>query len=366
MDEPNISYQFYNRTEAAWDAMYEAILAAKKSIYWEVYIFVDDVIGLKFIEALAEKARAGVEVKLILDAYGSSKLSDATEVYCRKVGIDVQKYNRMYPEIRLGRWLNRVLHRNHRKLLIIDEEIVFLGGVNVKAEFRSWHDMYIKLNGPVSRQLLRGFAKSYISSGGKKKNVRHLIKTNQIIPLWREKIKYILHSPTAARIPRSQRFYLKALAMAKESINLLTPYYVPDRHFIQALALARKRGVKVNIFLPLRPDHQFMELLAKTYYELTLKTGANIYLLPTMNHGKALSIDNRLGVVGSINITPRSFHSQEESAVSFTDEQMVTDLNILFNDLKLNVEPLKLESLLRKNWFAKFKEWVIKQFENFV
>ena len=362
------NYQFYKTTSEAWDAMYQAIVVAKKSIFWEIYIFVDDTIGKKFIDALVAKAKAGVEVKLIIDAMGSSEFSASAEKICAEAGIELLKFSPTSPSFRLSNWVGRLMRRNHRKVLIVDEEVVFLGGVNVKAEFMAWDDLYVKLTGKLARPLLRGFAKSYISSGGKRRNVRRLLhpKLEELIPLWREKLHFIVHSPTGAVTPSSKRFFLKALAMAKETVNLLTPYYVPDRKFLKALELAKKRGVKVNIFLPLRPDVRLMELISRTYFELTTRAGADIYLLQNMHHGKALMVDKKLGMVGSINLTPRSFTHQEESDVSFTDGRMVDELNVLFNDLRSKAELLNIEKFRQRNWLHRLREWIAKKLEYFV
>jgi cardiolipin synthase len=369
MEPSKFSYQFYQTTATAWDAMYEAIRVAEKSIYWEVYIFVDDFVGNKFLQLLSEKARAGVEVKIIIDAYGSSKFSEAAEKYFKEAGVDFKKYNRLvYPQFKFNSWLTRILHRNHRKVLIVDERVAFLGGVNIADRFNKWDDIFIKISGPITWPLLRGFAKSYVSAGGERKAVRHLLHPMIVttLPTWRDKFKFILHSPTRYQIPKTKRLYLQALQMAKESVNLLTPYFVPDKQFLKAVAIARRRGVKVNIFLPLRPDHKLMELIARAYYSLTANLGANLYFLPEMHHGKAMTVDNTLGMVGSINITPRSFTKQEESAVSFSDTAMVEDLNLLFNNLKIKAEPFDAKRWQRRSWWSRFREWVAKHFADFV
>ncbi|MEK7625548.1 MAG: phosphatidylserine/phosphatidylglycerophosphate/cardiolipin synthase family protein [Patescibacteria group bacterium] len=362
------TYQFYKTTSEAWDAMYQAIESAQKSIFWEVYIFVDDSIGNKFIDALARKARAGLEVKLIIDAMGSSEFSASAEGTCREAGVELLKFNPTSPLFGLRNWIGRLIRRNHRKVLIIDEEVVFLGGVNIKAAFKTWDDLYVKLTGNLARPLLRGFAKSYISSGGKRRNVRRFLypRLENLIPLWREKLNFIVHSPNRVSIPRRRMVFLKALDMAKETFNLLTPYYVPDRKFLRAVELAKKRGVKVNIFLPRRTDVRLAELIARTYYDLTMKAGANIYFLPNMHHGKAMSVDNNLGMIGSINMTPRSFTNREESAVSFTDVRMVDELNALFNDLQSKSVPLDMARFHQRNWFDRAKEWLAKKLEYFV
>lgn len=366
--EPSFTYKFYKTTVEAWDAMSEAMLSAKKSIYWEIYIFVDDSIGNRFVNLLADKARSGVEVKIIIDAFGSAEFSKESEKILQDSGAEIHKFNRIQPVWKFEKWFNSLMYRNHRKVLIIDEEKVFLGGVNVQAKFQTWDDLYLMITGKAARPLLRAFAKSYISAGGKRVKVKHLLRPRMgfFFPEFVQKIRFIAHSPTDAKMPKMKSMYLAALKTAKESVNLVTPYYVPDRHFLRAIALAKKRGVKVNIFMPQRPDILIMELIGRTYFELSTRLGANIYLLPNMNHAKAMTIDDKMGVVGSVNITPRSFTHNEESVVTFTDEQMVNELNSMFNDLRTKAELFDVEKWKKRGWRDKLSEWLAKKIEYFV
>lgn len=368
MDQREFTYQFYKTTSEAWDAMYQALLAAEKSIYWEIFIFVDDIVGTRFVDILCGKAKSGLDVKIIIDAYGSFSFSGSAERRLKEAGVEVLRYNRLHPELRLARWFARLWFRNHRKVLIIDERVVFLGGVNIHAAYRRWDDIYLKLAGPIARPLLRGFGKSYISAGGEKDKVRRLFgrpKLSEELKQWKEKLKFIVHSPRFQRFSKARRMLLQALAAARESVNFLTPYFVPDKQFLQAVALARRRGVKVNIFMPLRTDSKLMELLALAYYGHTLKAGASIFFLPHMNHGKAVSVDDTFGHVGSINITPRSFNFNEESGVSFRDGDMVGELNRLFNEWKKEARPFDEEHWRKRGWWAKTKEWWIRRVAGF-
>ena len=368
MNESNFVYKIYKNTASSWEAMYESLLNAKKSIFWEIYIFIDDEEGKKFVEVLAQKAREGLEIKLILDALGSSGFSESSENYLIKSGVKILRFNRLHPRLNIWNWYYRLLHRNHRKVLIIDEEVVFLGGVNIRADFKNWNDVYIKISGRISQPLLRGFARSYISCGGKKSEVKKLLKRKIDISLTEltSRVNFIVHSPSKAKLPKTKLFYIKAFAAAKERVNILTPYYVPDNFILQAIKLATRRGVKVNIFLPLRSDLLLMELLSKTYFESTLKAGASIYLLREMNHGKALSVDSNIGLVGSINLMKRSFSHQEESAVAFNDSFAVADLNAMFEELKAGAEQLTIENWLKRPLLQRFREWLAKRIEYFI
>lgn len=361
------SYQFYATTKEAWAAMLEAITRAKKSIFWEIFIFVDDEIGKKFIDILEKKAREGVEIKMVIDGIGSYSFSKDAEKKLRESGIEVLIYNPVYPELSVRSWLRRIFNRNHRKVLIVDSETVFLGGVNVRDRFNTWDDLYLKIVGPVARPLLRGFAKSYLSAGGDKYRVRHLLHPKlRGLQEWKQKLRFLVHSPPYIRSTRIQRLYIRGLSMASETVNLITPYYVPSKEFLRSIALARKRGVKVNIFLPLRPDNKIAELLARTYYELTAKAGANLYFLPNMNHAKAMSVDQKMGSVGSMNITRRASHFDQEAGVVFTDTNMVQDLNKLFNMWKEGAQSFAGTSWAKRGLLERAQAWLVKKLEDFV
>jgi len=367
MEKKPYSYQFYHTTSSAWDAMYQALCAAQKSIYWEVYIFVDDEVGKRFIDILSQKAKAGVEVKLIIDAMGSFMLSRQAERELMEAGVEVLKFNRLYPEWKLAKWLSRLMFRNHRKVLIIDEKNVFLGGVNIEAVSKTWDDVYVKIVGQTPWPLLRGFAKSYISAGGDRASVRHFLHPKlKLIEDWRNRLKFIVHSPRYATMKPVWKLYIRALATAQETVNLITPYYVPDKDFLKAVAKARKRGVKINLFLPLRTDHKYTELIARAYYGLTTDAGADIYFLPNMNHGKAVTADDKMGVVGSLNISRRGTVFNDESAVHFTDEDMVRDLNAMFATLKEGAQPFNQAEWKKRGWLDRLQEWIARKIEHLV
>jgi len=345
----DFSYQFFSHSQTALDAMLAAILAAKTSIYWELYIFLDDAEGQKFVAALAEKARSGVEVKLILDAFGS--LGFQSEDKLRQAGVQIIWYNRLVSPWHKWKLVHKIINRNHRKMLIVDNEIGFLGGVNVSTVYRAWDDLHLMLTGKPVRQLQYGFARNWIKAGGPRKAVRHILRPKLIggLEKWRERLTFIIHSPSY----RSERFlwrtFRKAVAVAKESVTFITPYYIPDKKFLRLVARAARRGVKIDIILPARPDVGLMQYMAQKYFLLTQKAGARILLLDKMNHGKAVTVDNTFGMVSSINLTPRSFNGNEESGVSFTDESMVKELNSILDNWKKEAQVVPDQSI-QKRW----------------
>ncbi len=340
--------------------MYQAILAAEKSIYFEVYIFIDDTAGERFVRALCDKAAAGVEVKLIFDSVGSFSLSRAALQRLNRAGVKVVWYNRVRPGWHVPRWFFRVWYRNHRKFLIVDEEIVFLGGVNIYQEAALWNDVHLRLEGMPMRILLGIFGRSYIKAGGDKKDVAHLLALPAFkidLAEWRKKIDFIFHSPLdhGGRKKFMRQIYVDALRSSKHSFTMLSPYYIPDKRFIEAIKGAVARGVKVEILLPQKTDYRIMQVTAKSFFNLTCRAGAVLYLLKTMNHGKAFCVDGASGFVGSANLTPRSFRFNEESNVYFNDVAMVKDLQAIFEGLKK--EAVMVCEYQETSWFLRTVAW---------
>lgn len=362
------SHAFYATSLQAWDAMFQEILLATQSIYWEVYSFVDDAVGLRFVELLAEKARAGVEVKLIVDAIGSSQLSRQASSRLKNAGVELMRYHRLYPGVAIGHWWRRVWHRNHRKLLIIDRKIVFIGGVNVAEAARGWDDIFVRLTGVAMAPLLRGFAASFLQAGGSKRDALHLFYPKMLNePESRnEKVRFIFRSPYQRRFSNIKRMFHQSVHTAREHMNLLTPYFVPSQAFLKRLHAAHRRGVEVNIFLPLKSDVRLLHWISRAYHGILHELGARVYLLPTMNHGKAFSVDNQYGFVGSSNFTPRSFYFNEEAGVYFSDQNMVADLNNLFARWKTSALPFDKALWHSRGWWKRFTEWWAQRIERIV
>jgi cardiolipin synthase len=362
--EQQLQYQFYGTTQAAWQAMLESIRGAKKSIFWELYSLNDDAAGEEFISALCAKAQEGVEVRMVVDAIGSFELSRKAVERLRAAGVSFVWFNPLSFTLNIFKFFWRFMSRNHRKVLLVDEETGFLGGVNVSNIYREWPDLYVRLKGPALRPLLRAFAKSYVFSGGRRSDIARLLHPKLAsLDDYRNRLKFLLHSSRFERASPAEQWYVQALAAAQETVHLISPYFVPSKKFLRALEKARARGVKVNLYLPERPDHKFMEVLARMYYRLAESAGADIFLLDHMHHGKAFTVDNKLGMVGSANLTPRSFWLNSEAGVLFSDEKMVASLNQIFNNLHERATPWREANIEEHSFFERIELWLLKKLE---
>lgn len=360
----NFSFKFYRNTTTALDAMREAILGAQKSIYWELYTLIDDKVGTEFIDILAQKASVGMEVKLILDGIGSFEMSRSGFDRLHSAGVDVIVYNPLFRGWSLRGWIRSLWYRNHRKLLVVDEEIVFIGGVNVALMYANWDDLHVRLTGRVVSPLLRSFAQSYIRGGGDKNKVAHLLR----LPFKKEwenfkaRYSFILHSPLGSKKSNTHKIFFKSLARAKSRFSLLTPYFVPDKSFFKLVKEAKARGVTVELFLPQRPDKKYLEWVLGLYSRLAHKNGMDVYLSEKMHHGKAMVADDVVGFIGSTNFTYRSFFINDEAGIVFYEESMIRELNNIFEDLRKTSMKLTEKNYLHYGWKGKVKDWLGKKF----
>jgi len=317
----NKQYQIFGNTKDAMAAMYEAILSAQKSIYWEVYTFVDDEAGRPFFSALVDRVMAGVDVRIIVDSLGSSDLSDEQVKTLRNAGAEIWFFQERTKKIR--GWWKRIWTRTHRKILIIDEKIGFIGGVNIRADMRDWLDIHVRLEGKVVHSLLRAFAKTYVICGGDKKKVRHLLKYN--FRLLHDRAEFVFDEPSERRSTARQN-YSEALLKARERVILFSPYYFPDKKFLHALWQARRRGIKVDLLLPFRSDIRIMNWVTYAWFTLMNKLGVDIHLTKEMMHGKGVIMDDEWAMVGSSNLEQTGFYDNYEANIRLKDKGVVKSL----------------------------------------
>jgi cardiolipin synthase len=304
-------YAFYTTSEKAWDAMLDTIRGAEKSVYMEMYIFVDNTETHHFFDILKEKARRGVKVKLILDSLGSNELHEGDIVGLRAAGVELLFFSY---------WLRHT----HKKILIVDEATAFLGGVNISKLFRKWNDLQVKLSGPIVKNVLRSFAKSYRACGGKDVALRAIGNHKFRFPEGAQ-ILFWGREQLTRRNPLA-KLYRDKLKNARESIVIVTPYFAPRRWLIGILHQAVLRGVRVEILVPRETDHHIFSRINYLYLMKLAPLGIKFYLHPEMNHAKAFLIDGREGMVGSANIDLLSFDYLLEAGAVFNDAEMVAEL----------------------------------------
>ncbi len=352
----NSEYSIYHTTREAWEAMLLSIAEAKHSVYWEMYILVDDDAGNRFFDVLVKKAKEGVRIKIIIDYWGSFWLSNKKIQELRAVGIDIRMFHPgKNPLFGFKDWLMR---RTHRKILIIDEKIGFVGGVNVHKSFEQWDDLVVKLQGKPVRSLLRSFAKFYIRCGGNKDEVRHMFKFRYRVR--RDTFDFVYDDIDRTK-SKIKRRYLDAIYKARERVILFSPYYFPDRHFLAALWAARNRNVRVDLLIPFRTDVRLATYAAYAWFSLMTKRGVKVHLTKKMMHGKGVVVDDDLAFVGTSNLEHSSFDYNQEVNISMTDKKAVAEVKGVVEKWIEDADELDREVWGKRGKWARFKEKVAQK-----
>jgi cardiolipin synthase len=329
-----MKYKFYVTSKKAWDAMLKAISSAQKSIYLEMYIFIDNTKRYNFFEIIKQKARAGVRVKIIIDSLGSFELKPQAIEEIKASGIELMFFSY---------WLQRT----HKKILVVDEKIAFLGGVNIHKIFRKWNDLQMRFEGPIVRSIIRSFARTYQRCGGKDPDI--LGHINQKGFLKKTKLWILEHWQLKSKRFIKQ-YYRESIKNAKKHIVITTPYFAPAKWLIGELHHAVLRGVAVEVILPKHIDSWIMNRVNYFYISRLHHLGIKFYLEKKMNHAKAMLIDDTEGAVGSQNIDPISFEYNVEAGVVFREKDMVKSLKRIMDNWKRASDVF--ESPMKKpSWF---------------
>jgi cardiolipin synthase len=342
-------FAFYTQSDSAWDAMYAALAKALHSIYIEFYIFSDDTTAThNFIELLIDRAHHGVQVIMVLDAFGSAPLSRAAISKLEVAGIEIKFFRH---------WT----HRLHRKLVIVDGKTAFLGGVNIMQRAALWQDLHIQVAGRIVKQLVKSFARTYYLAGGTTHIPARVKRTSarQLVKLW-----LLEHTP-AAGSKRLERYYQKKLSTAKHSITLVTPYFVPRQWLLKAIGNAVRRGVTVSIIVPQSVDRWYMNPVNQYFGMRAAQLGAVVYIAPKMNHAKAAVIDNTEGLVGSGNLDSLSFERNSELGIFFTEQKLVRQLAKIVEQWRS--EAMRYEpGTVTIPWYFWPVIWTGKLFQSFI
>jgi len=295
--------------------MISSILRAKKYVYIEMYILDNKVQEYNFLDILVGKVKEGLEVILVLDAFGSSKFKSSDIKFLRDGGVEVLFFSK---------WLRRT----HRKILIIDDRIAFLGGVNFHGESMDWIDLQVKVSNKILiKNILRSFAYTYKMSGGKKESILSKRKNSVLKTL---KAQFLEHLPSS-NVYALEAYYQDKIISAKESITIVTPYFVPPRWLIAMLDNATIRGVKVDIILPMKTDKELLDRINYAYIYRMKDLNINFYAQDRMNHAKILLIDKKEVLIGSQNMDIMSFRLNVESGVFINDEKLIKELSGLIS-----------------------------------
>lgn len=331
---PGNSVRVFRDGDETFPAMLQAIQSAEKYICLETYILRDDRTGWEFGAALADKARHGVEVSLLFDGFGSFSLGADYREHLIGNGVRLAEYHPIMPW-RKGFELNR---RDHRKQLIVDGKIGYLGGINIADEYRTqgsepaWRDTHVEVRGPAVRRMLRLFLITWLRHGGAVfdwPRYRHRTPECGTTPV------RVLGNRRHRDRGAIKRAYLGAFAAARQKILITNSYFVPEREIRNALRAAARRGVRVSLLLAGKSDVKLMQAASRHYYKQLLDDGLELYEWNKSTlHAKTAVVDDDWSTVGSYNLNWRSMFHNLECNLIIEDEKTASDLEEMFwNDV---------------------------------
>jgi len=296
--------------------MFRAIEGARQSVYLEMYIFSDKIDSFDFLSLLEKKAKSGVRVRIVLDSLGSVEFGPAADSL-RESGAEVL-------------FFNNLLHRMHMKILIVDEAVAFLGGVNFHNESRRWNDLSVEMRGGLVRSVMRTFAKAYALSGGTDPAI---LAKNKTVFIDKTRTGLIEHFPIENN-HAMKRVYRKFIGKAEKNIILVTPYFMPKRWFIRLLRGAVERGVRVEVLVPGTTEHFFVDRVGYFFMYKISSFGVKVYTQSRMNHAKLMIIDSKDAIVGSNNLDFLSFELNSEVGIFFKEPDSVRKIMDIVNNWK--------------------------------
>ncbi|MFT4416130.1 cardiolipin synthase [Fredinandcohnia humi] len=356
----NNKVDLFTDGEEKFARLFMDIENARESIHLQYYIIKNDSLGKKLMEALTKKVREGVKVRVLYDELGSRKLTKRFFKEFREAGGQVEVFfpsNLRFINLRLN-------FRNHRKLVIIDGEIGYVGGFNVGDEylglntkFGYWRDTHLRITGSAVNAMQARFILDW-NQASRFYDITYSpgLFVEDMSTQGDVGIQIVTSGPDS-EFEQIKNGYIKMIFAAKKSIYIQTPYFIPDKSLLDALRIACLSGIEVNIMIPDKPDHPFVYWATLSHIGELLHIGANVYIYSNgFIHSKTIVVDEEISSVGTANIDVRSFRLNFEVNAFLYDEKLSKRLTEIFKeDMKLS-KLLTFEQYKQRDIRVRFKE----------
>ena len=359
---------------ATYKAMFAAIRAARDHVNLEVYIFRDDDVGKEFQQLLLAKQAQGVQVNLIYDSVGSIKTPRSFFDAMREKGVRVLEFNPVLPSAATG----NVNHRDHRKLLVVDGRIAFVGGINIDdvyssssaASFRKssedekktgWRDLHVRIEGPVAAEFQKLFLEHW-----KKQDAEPLPQRRyfpEVKPAGDELVRALGASADEQDAVVYQTL-LYAVKYAQKTVHVTVAYFIPDEQTVAILGAAARRGVDVTLILPGQTDFWAVFEAGRSHYTELLEAGVKIYEREgALLHSKTAVVDGAWSSIGSTNWDPRSFVHNDEINAEILGPDFAARMEQAFRKDLEKSKPIRLEEWRKRSLALRLKQWTARMWE---
>ncbi len=349
--------------EKKFPEVISALKEAKHHIHIEYYIYDDDTIGREIEQLLIQKAKEGVDVRFIYDDFGSRSLRKGMVGRLEEAGVKSFPFYR----IRFIALANRINYRNHRKIIVIDGQTAFIGGINVSDKYINqngngntlfWRDTHLRIDGPGVYYLQYLFLCDWnFCAGSRLKPDTSFFPSMDSFPKKGKKLVQIAASGPDSDMPTILFSLLQAINLAEEEILITTPYFIPGESLMDALCIASLGGLSVKLLVPGVSDSKLVNAASSSYYEELLHAGVEIYLYQKgFVHAKTLVADRKVAIIGTANMDTRSFDLNFEVNAVVYDEELANELaDVFYDDLK-DAEKIEKESWNQRGRMKKLTE----------
>jgi len=341
-----------------FETLIQDLRNAQHHIHFQYYIFEDDEIGEKVKSVLMQKASDGVEVRVLYDDVANWKTKNRFYNEMQDSGVEITAYLRVHFPL----FTSRVNYRNHRKIVVIDGKIGYIGGMNVADRYLkdTWKDMHLRLTGKGVLALQSTFLIDWASSGKPVLSDKIYFPENPVLT------NNILQIATGGPINPWRTLLqatLQILSNAKKYVYIQTPYFLPTDALLQILQSTALSGVDVRLMVPIKSDTHFVNTAARSYFSDIMRAGVKIYLYkPAFLHAKMMVVDDFITVVGSANMDFRSFEHNFEVNAYLYDKAMAVKMKRLFLEDQQNCKQITLREWRKRPYSEKIKESVMRMF----
>jgi len=348
-------YKFFDDPLRFYDAMLSDIEEAKRYIYLETYRFNNDSIGIKFRDALTRKSRENIEIKLLVDSWGTS-LPAGFFSEMQHNGGEIRRFLKIKF---FWDFFTRNHRRNHRKLLIIDDKITYIGSANLTAYSLNWRESVLRIRSNIAVAFKKVFLQHY--------NIYNKYVFEKLINI--RKITHegceILRDVPSLTKQRIRKRYVEIIKNASREVIIETPYFLPSFYVRKALSEAAKRGVDVAVIMPKHSDVGLIDVLRTRFLGPLHKNGIRLlFYSPGNLHAKILLSDREIFALGSPNFDYRSFRFQHEIVLVSRDRNAVDQLGIHITETFKNSEEFNYKLWHNRSTIQKFFEWILLPFRH--
>ncbi|MCT1803172.1 MULTISPECIES: phospholipase D-like domain-containing protein [Kocuria] len=341
----------YTSGDSVYDDMLESINGAQESIHMETFIWKNDEVGQRFLDALNAAADRGVEVFVIYDGFANLVIPNSFYTFSDKVHVF-----RM-PAVRRKWWrgLLRYSGFNHSKILVVDDNIGFVGGYNIGSMYANqWRDTHVREVGPAVWGLRNSIARVWNEGRHPEDQIEWVPPQN-----WDPEVRVAANLPVQLVYP-IRHLYLSAIERANDHIWITTPYFIPDQQILEALIGASKRGVDVRVMVPKDSNHILADWVSRGFYGQLLDVGVTILLYAaSMIHAKTATIDGEWSTVGTANIDRLSLSFNYETNVEIVDPDFAAEMEKVFEADSEHCEILSSPRWRDRHPMARFAETVL-------